>query len=364
VAQLRTIRQWIRNRLLQLPGGLGERVVVPGIQRVYERFPFQNWRAKRYAASEGRRVLSELASGKNQCTIVYGGTSYGSLILTLCIARFMIAKGCMTHLVLMGGMGTHLSATATEDFYRDSQLISARLLRQESSLISRAMPDQLEEVCATGESSFLLFDDYTRAGRSWGISTLNLLNWLMAKSSRELQDEILYTYADFSDSMPQIGEGKFVSWHCRYRAVNDDRQTNTEEFLKSYSFLRSRFQDHEIVVISDEVGCKHYAELAKSLDINDVRFCKDYSTDFMGDIALIMKSEFFYVFRGGGIVCAPMCSAKPYLCIMEDLTEAMSWSRKQHTAWQREAQEYFKIQRDQHVKDRHQDLLMISSNNI
>ncbi len=362
MAQLRAIRQWIRNRLLQLPGGLGERVVVPGLQRVYERFPFQDWREKRYAASEGRRVLSELASGKNKCTIVYDGVSYASLIFTLCIARFMIAKGCMTHFVLMGGGRTDLDTTATEDFYRESELISARLLRQESSLISRAMPDQLEEVCATGESGFLLFDDYTRVRRSWGISTFNLLNWLMAKSSPELQDEILYTYADFSSSIPEIGERKFVSWHCRYRATDDGRQTNAEEFLKSYSFLRSRFPDHEILVISDDVGCEHYADLAKSLDINDILFCKDYSTDFMGDVALIMKSEFFYVFRGGGIACAPLCSAKPYLCIMEGpSSDEASWNRKLHTAWQKETQAYIKIQKHQFVKDREQDLLMIPS---
>ena len=333
---------------------------MPGIRWIYERVPLQEWRAKRYVVSEGRLIFSELASGKSQCTIVYDGVSYGSLVFTLCIARFMIAKGCMTHLVLMGGGRTDLGSAATEDFYRDSQLIAARLLRPESSVISRVLPDELAEVCAVGESGFLLFDDYTRSGRSWGTSTFNLFNWLMANSSPELQDKILYTHEDFGDSIPEIGEGKFVSWHCRYRMVDEGRQTNAKEFLKSYYFLRSRFPGHEVLIISDDDGCRHYADLARSLNITDLLFCKDYSADFMGDVALILKSEFFYVFRGGGIGCVPVCSAMPYLCIQPTMDE-VSWDRKTHTSWQNETQRYIAIQQHQFVRDRDQDLAWIPS---
>ena len=358
---MRTIRRWIRNWLLRLPGGLGERVVVLRIRLIYERVPFQNWRAKRYAASEGRLVLSELASGKDRCTIIYSGLSYGSLFSTLCIARIIIARGCMTHFILMGGARSDLGPVVTEDFHRDSQIIATRLLHRGLSQISRKMPAELADVCDVGDSGFLLFDDYTRSGRSWGVSTMNLLDWLMAKSSPEVQRKALYTFADFSDSIPELGDDEYISWHCRYnRTVDQGRHTNAEEFLKSYFFLRSEFPKHEIMIVSDEVGCEHYADLSRSLDIDDLLFSKDYSTDFMGDVALIMKSEFFYVFRGGGIACVPICSAMPYVCI-QPIGDEASWSRKQQTSWQTESQHYIKIKKHQFVKDRSEDLSRIPS---
>ena len=139
---MRAFRRWLRNWLLQLPGGLGERVLVPGIRRVYERMPLLDWRMKRYAASEGRLVLSQLASGKSTCTIVYTGLSYGSLFWTLGIARLMIAKGCTTHFVLMGSLENRsLDPEAVADFYRESQPIARRLLCPESSHVSRKIPD-------------------------------------------------------------------------------------------------------------------------------------------------------------------------------------------------------------------------------
>jgi len=359
--QVRTIRRWLRDVLLRLPGGFGERVVVPRIRRIYERLPLANWRLKRYAASEGRLILSELAYGKNQCTIVYDGVSYGSLVLTLCIARFMIAKGCMTHFVLMHHERTDLDPVATNDFYRDSQLIARRLLCLESGLVSRKTPDDLAAVCDVGANGFLVFDDYTRSGRPWGTATFNLLNWLMAKSPPRVQDKVLYTFADFSKSMPEFRYDQYVAWHCRFSTIDEGRQTNTEEFWKSYTYLQSRFPDHRLLVISDQHGCGHYAKLSKSLGIDGLLFSRDYSTEFMGDVALIMRSEFFYTFRGGGIGSVPLCSTMPYIFI-QPVAEEVSWERKRFTSWQNESQDYVKIQKHQFVTDRTQDLAMIPEN--
>jgi hypothetical protein len=357
---MRTIRRWLRNWLLRLPGGLGERVIVPGIRQIYERLPFQDWRAKRYAASEGRLILSELASGKDQCTIVYGGFSYGSLVLTLCIARFMIAHGCMTNLVLMEGGRADLDPMVTDDFYRDSEVISTRLLSPQSSLVSRKTPDELPMICNVGASGFLLFDDYTRNGRSWGVATFNLLNWLVAKSDPVIQDEVLYTSAEFTESLPEFIDDRYISWHCRYSTVDEGRQTNSAEFLKSYTYLHNRFPDHRILVVSDEVGCEHYIRLSKNLHICDLLFSKNYSTDILGDMALIMNSDYFYAFRGGGIGSIPLCSIMPYFLI-QPIAEEVSWNRKMFTSWQNPSQHLVIIQKHQFTTDRTQDLVWIPS---
>ena len=47
------------------------------------------------------------------------------------------------------------------------------------------------------------------------------------------------------------------------------------------------------------------------------KFSKDFSNDFIGDISLILNSDFYFQFRGGGISLIPIFSNVPYLLIQD-----------------------------------------------
>ena len=94
MVSMRDVRQTVRNLLLRHP--VGERWVVPALQSAYDRLPFQDWRAKRYAATEGRRLLRLMGRGTEVFTIVYGGLSYGSLCYTFVPTSALAARTART----------------------------------------------------------------------------------------------------------------------------------------------------------------------------------------------------------------------------------------------------------------------------
>ena len=180
----------------------------------------------------------------------------------------------------------------------------------------------------------------------------------MATADKEIQDLSLYTSADFSRFLPVEFRGKpYVTWACRYssRGVDFGRQTMEIEFSKIYEYLRERFSKYEIVVVSDAVGCSHYASLARNLGIDDLRFSKNYLTEFVGDAALVLNSHFFFCFRAGGIGQVALLSKMPFE-MMSPVMNEIQWDNENLTAWQTEFQTFVILKKHQFETNRNLDL--------
>lgn len=364
MVSMRDVRQTVRNLLLRHP--VGERWVVPALQSAYDRLPFQDWRAKRYAATEGRRLLRLMGRGTEVFTIVYDGLSYGSLCYTLGVARFFTANGHTCNFVFKEEIDNpSLSPLATRRFHEEGIAIAERLLPPDRSSVrlceTTSLGPLLDEATALGK---LVFDDYTRSGRSWGTATFNLLNWLMAQVPLEVQDEVLFRSVEFDDDRSRAG-GPTVTWHCRYSEVDNGRQTTKEEFARSHLLLSNRFPDHQIVIISDQMGCDHYRGVAAELRIVGLEFSKEIGgrsanegSGFLEDVARIMKSDFYYAFRGGGVSCFTMLSRLPFLVLYARCEESL-WDRQRLCSWQRDDQTYVELAKYQFVRDRRDDLRYI-----
>ena len=68
-----------------------------------------------------------------------------------------------------------------------------------------------------------------------------------------------------------------------------------------------------------------------------------------------MNSDFFFLFRGGGIGTIPLLSRLPYEFIGPVMPEVF-WDKKRLTSWQGEAQSFVQLQRHQFVANRSEDL--------
>jgi len=90
------------------------------------------------------------------------------------------------------------------------------------------------------------------------------------------------------------------------------------------------------MIISDTVGCRYFSDLAHK-HAYDVIISKDYSQTFLGDGALILKSNFFFQLRGGGISTFAMFSKIPYKLIQPLANETM-WSKSKFTSFQTTSQ--------------------------
>jgi hypothetical protein len=100
--------------------------------------------------------------------------------------------------------------------------------------------------------------------------------------------------------------------------------------------------------------------VAKDLEIDGLLFSKDFTTDFLGDAALVMRSDFFFWFRAGGMCIIPVISKMPYECLGPLMNERM-WDRKRLTSWQEDSQRWVNLQKHQFVDDRSLDIEKIGS---
>ncbi len=365
---MRTIRQWLRNLLIWLPGEWGETVVLPRVRYAYSRLPFRDFRRRRYAASEAKRIRSAISGGVDRFTIVLdykvAGNSYGDCLSTLGIARYVISKQCFVNFYLANTELLYHDRNAglddrekVSDFINDVTTIAKALLDPNLSSVCLISDEALYELVHRESNDFLLFKDFTINGRFFIGDCFNVLNNLMANSSESEQDQVLYSACEFKKHVPDtFSEKLYVSWGCRYSLNSMDyRYTTADEFLKIHAHLRARFPNRKILIVSDAPGCRYYSCLAESLQITDLLFSKDYSTEFLGDMALIMNSDFFFWFRAGGIDVIPRFSRLPYEMLGHNCHELM-WDKKRLTSWQGDNQKNVNIGVLQPLDDRSADL--------
>ena len=228
------------------------------------------------------------------------------------------------------------------------------MLDPEVSSVCLISPETLSKVVDTPSNEFLLFDDFTRNRRPFYRDCFNVFNNLMANSPDAVQDRVLFSPDEFKCRLPESScATPYVSWACRYSLKGADfgRQTMRDEFLKSYTYLRNRFPNHNILVVSDSLGCQHYSSLATDLQIKDLLFSKDYSPDFLGDAALTIHGDFFFWYRGGGMSVIALLSRMPYECHGPLMNETM-WDKRRLTSWQGKSQEWIVLEKHQFVDDR------------
>ena len=369
---MREIRRLIREFLIWIPGSLGEELILPWVRNIYDKYtPFLEWRTKKYCANEARRIRSSIADGIEHFTIVYdskiSGLAYAAVLNMLAIARYVISQGVSVNFYIVESDYPHVTGAYDQNeityFLNDIVDISKTLLDPERSSVRLISPETLAEVVHELGHRSLLFSDFTRNRRPFFRDCWNVFNYLMAEISESKQDRILFSSSDFETRFPKTFDAEpYISWHCRFSFKGDDfgRQTLPDEFLKCYQYLKSRFENHQIVIISDSLGCEHYASVAQDLQINDLMFSKDYSDDFLGDAALVLSSEFFFSFRGGGMGQVAELSRMSYECLGAMMNDNF-WDRDRFSSWQGDSQIYIVLEKNQFVDDRSLDVELIGS---
>jgi hypothetical protein len=161
-----------------------------------------------------------------------------------------------------------------------------------------------------------------------------LTNQLLAHSPQGFRDRFLITNEEMKKrTLTLYPAGRYITWHIRHstkwRPVSN---LPVDEFLSTYRDLSDRFPEHSIVVISDEVGCTHYRQIAEAYSLS-LLFCKDYSQSFLGDCALIVGGDYYFALRGGGITAVALFSRVSYGVISAVSHVEGMWSDGQITSW-------------------------------
>ena len=364
---MRSIRRWIRLWITRLPGDVGEKVLLPRIRALYDRLPFLTWRTRRYARNEARRLLAAISDGVDTIVIVYdtkvAGLAFGSIVNFVALARCLILLQVRVRLFLVHTdrvveLNEEASQQAIDEFLRVSQEFAERALESSRSDVQQVSSSELESLLTPRAKQYIFFEDFTRTRRPYFRDCFNVLNQLMATIDEDLRARAVYSPETFQSVLPKpLQDRSYITWACRYSTLGTDlgRQTYSREFSTIYEYLRKNFPKHLIVIVSDQIGCQHYMQLARSLNIDDLEFSKHYETDFVSDGAIVLSSDFFFSFRAGGIGQLALLSQMSFE-ILSPVMNEIPWSDSKLTCWQTPEQSFVILKKHQFEKNREHDL--------
>ena len=350
---MRRLRRWLRILVQRVPL-VGEDWLLPRLRALYEQLPLLDWRRKRFALSEARNLLCHLESDGKDFTVIYDckvtGLAYGDLLHVLAIARFLIHSGGEVTFILVETTAPHflggMNQSEIDYFIKDAVEVAGLVLGSERSEIMTLPEADLDNRLRAVDQRGVLFSESVGLRRPYYREAFNVFNQLMASLPEGSRHQVLFGRDEFLSELPvEFMNRRFVTWHCRFSTRWDEsRLTTDEDFIVGYRAICERFPGREVLVVSDEVGCAHYADTARSLGLDGLLFSKDVSTSFLGDCALILQSEFFFCYRGGGILEIPFMSVMPYEIVAPVMNETM-WSSRSLGCWQEQNQRWLNVPR-------------------
>ncbi len=164
----------------------------------------------------------------------------------------------------------------------------------------------------------------------------NVINRLVSIEDVNFIDRFLIYHKDIISNCNISVPGKpYITWNARYSekwAIN--RNCSEEEFIKIYESLKTLYPNHLIILVSDQIGCEYFKSLSNKYNVK-LLFSKDFSTTFMGDVALILGGDYYFQLRGGGIGAAVIYSKIPYGMIVNIGYEGheTEWTKGRLAPW-------------------------------
>jgi len=143
-----------------------------------------------------------------------------------------------------------------------------------------------------------------------------LLSMLFNRFARPPKSKFLLSASEFLGQIdlappPEI---PYITVACRYSKYwAPDRNLSDEEFLSVVRLLQFKFPGHQIMVVSCGEGCDYFKNVSSANSLRLI-FSKDFSSNFLGDVGLVLRSKFFYILKGGGISFYAQCSNVPFEC--------------------------------------------------
>jgi len=130
-------------------------------------------------------------------------------------------------------------------------------------------------------------------------------------SKNDIINKVDLNYSLINNGIP------YISFQYRFNIeYGDDRNLSEKEFLRIYNKLKNSFPQMSIMIVSDKHGCDNARLWGKKNKLN-LLYSKDYSSNFLEDIALIANSDFYFQFKGGGIGL--------FVAAISDLNQVQTW---------------------------------------
>jgi hypothetical protein len=291
-----------------------------------------------------RKTINKIYKKKlSKAVIIYDNfcspPTFGDFFFVLMLARYFLAHNVKTRLIIIDGEYREdwslLDVDEKNNLVRINLEAAKIFLAKQESQIDLIRPEDLQKniIIESASGSYILFKDLVRQRLPIYKHALNTLNFLCEKMQKEVMSKFLLSAQELQGKIKfNVPDKPYVTWNCRYSQKWElERNANDIEFIRIYAVLHSLFPDHEIMIVSDKVGCDYFRKVAMTNSLSCL-YSKDYSDSLIGDGALILNSDYFYVLRGGGITVFPLFSKLPYKVVFNGSNE-IEWSSNKATSW-------------------------------
>ena len=336
-------KKGIKKHILNLP--MGESVILPAARFVFRYPRHLLYRFKKQLAEqrEVKYLLERLrADDFSEAVIVYdllvSPQNYGVVFYMVMFAKYFLLKGKKIVFVIINSefrddwdvLNKAERVNLVENFLK-----LPKVLLDNSAMVDiRLMPwDQFAVYFGQNETALVPF--YKRISKRERIYPFifNITNSLVSFEDADFIDRFLLSCDDIISSINvSIPDKRYITWQARFSdkwAIN--RNCNEDEFIRIYASLKTIYPDHLIMLVSDQIGCEYFKRLLNEHNLK-LLFSKDFSNTFMGDVALILGSDYYFQLKGGGIGAAVIYSKIPYGMIYL-LDHEKEWKKGRLAPW-------------------------------
>ena len=297
-------------------------------------------------ASKLSRELTAHNLASRVVNVVYDNSAspptIGDFLLVVMLARHLSSLAKSVRFTIVGG-------EYREDWGDASRGARAALLELQVRIAKNLLDEHLCVVneCAWsdakpqlvgGGDSFTFGEELVRARLPIYNHSFNILNTLLANQPPTAVDKFLLWPGQLAPPGEfRVPDRRYIAWHARHSTSwAPERNLTPEQFLRFATFLKVSYPDHDHMIISDQGGCDHFRGLARR-DGLEFLFSRDFSTGFLGDAELTVRSDLYLQLLGGGIGIVPMFSRTPYV-IVDRASNEEPWSSSAFCSWQTPAQ--------------------------
>ena len=327
---------------------------------IHSRHAYAQFKKRRIEEWESRRILQGLKNKEiTKTIIVYDNIcsppTYGDYLFVVMLARYFTSQNIAVSFIIVDGEYRSDWSALNDDEKKNliaeyvriaNLLLDSRLAKIEVLTSSQLHARVTNNIDKSIDVPFR--ESVIKRKHIYG-HVLNTLNRLCFESSRGHLDQFLLFFDELAGKVAfKKPEQPYITWNCRYSIKWDfERNAVGEEFLPIYSRLKALYPHHAIMVVSDAAGCNYFKGIASQHGLNCL-FSKDYSDTLMGDGALILGSDYFFMLRGGGIAVFPMFSRVPHELIA-DCSNEVAWRHERATSWATDNQIFRLPDRDKNI---------------
>jgi hypothetical protein len=304
--------------------------------RVYFRYYFEKWPHERLELCKLKLQIK--FSKKKSAIVVYdcmcSPPTYGDFLMVLMLGRYFLAKNISLKFFIITGKYREdwdvLNEVDKNNLLKDYIDLAHSILDigRSAILVGDFNNFQMNE----SSDAIVPFSSKVKIRESIYYYCISLANSLCAKESKLFFEKFLLSKQKFCESLDMIvPDFPYITWHCRHSVKWDFSRNITEQkFLEIHTQLVGLYPSHKIMIVSDEIGCGHFKEICIKNNISCL-FSKDFSRNFLGDLKIIVASDYHFMFTGGGISLISMYTSMPYEFIYKHYEAP--WRFNRMTSW-------------------------------